>query len=321
VTKKRWDHRLMPRRTLIIGGALAVGAVGVGVAASQHRRGRGAPALVTGTFPSGMGYVRLGVGTKSLLWIPDPSHNGDLAQSGGPGIGAPRSMYLTTMSRVFRPFVEDGYSVFLVGHKPNLPHGCTVADLADDYAGLIVDEFGGKADVVVADSNGGLIGFCLAARHSDLFGHIAFVAAGYTMAETAKAANLESARLLSVGRKTDAAAVMVTLLNPGLRAAWVTRIVASVVARVSFPAVYDPGDVLVAAEAVDAFDGREILPTITVPVLLVCGDRDRFVPKAVYELTAATIPNCTLTFYDGRGHLGAMSDKRFPGDVLDFARP
>jgi pimeloyl-ACP methyl ester carboxylesterase len=198
----------------LITGALALAAAGVVAVSSRRRRRRNMPERAAGTFPNGMGYVRLGTGTKkTLLWIPDPSHNGDLATSGG----APKSMWLATMGKVFRPFVEDGYTVFLVGHKPDLPHGCTVADLTEDYAGLIVDEFAGKVDLVVADSNGGLIGFCLAARHPDLFGHIATIVAGYTTTEEAKATDLESARLLSAGRKTDAAEAMVTFMYPRIR--------------------------------------------------------------------------------------------------------
>ena len=91
------------------------------------------------------------------------------------------------------------------------------------------------------------------------------------------------------------------------------------VARVSF-AAYDAHDVLVAAEAVDAFDGREILSSIRVPVLLVCGDNDRFFTKEAYEETADLIPDCTLRMYEGKDHVGAMSDKRLPRDVLDFVR-
>jgi hypothetical protein len=82
-----------------------------------------------------------------------------------------------------------------------------------------------------------------------------------------------------------------TFLYPEIRALWVTRLLASVVARVSFPAAYDPSDVLVGAEAVNAFDGREILPT-----------------------------NCTLELYKGKDHLGTMSDKRLSRDVLEFVR-
>jgi hypothetical protein len=57
-----------------------------------------------------------------------------------------------------------------------------------------------------------------------------------------------------------------------------------------------------------------------VPVLLVCGDEDLHFPKEVYEETARLIPDCTLRMYEGIGHVGAVRDKRFPQDVLDFVR-
>ena len=307
---------MRPGRAVI---TLAVAAVLVASSARRRRR-RGTPQLVAGEFINGMGYVRLGTGARTLLWIPDPSHSGDLTRDAPAGTEPPRSGYLKVMATALRPFAEDGYSVFLVGHKPDLPRGCSVADLAEDYARVMVEEFGGKVDLVVADSGGGAIGFSLAAAHPDRFGHIAFVAAAHTMPEEARAADLTSARLLSAGRKTEAAEAMVTYLNPGLPA-WLRRLMASVVARVSFPAEYNPGDVLIAAEALGAFDGRQVLPTVTVPVLLICGDRDRFVPQAIYQQTADLLPDCTLTFYEHKGHLGTLTDKRLPHDVLGFARP
>ncbi|HEX6195980.1 MAG TPA: alpha/beta hydrolase [Jiangellaceae bacterium] len=224
------------------------------------------------------------------------------------------------MTRVVRPFVEDGYTVFLVGRKPNLPSGWTIPDMADDYARLITEELGGKVDLLVADSGGGLIGFALAARHPGTFGRVAIVAAGHTMPQEARAATLESARLLSAGRRTEAAAAMVAFLFPDIRRPWVASILASVIARVSFPAVYDPSDILVSAEAVDAFDGREVLRSIAVPILLVGGDRDRFVPAEVYEQTAGLICDGTFKLYQGKDHLRTISDKRLARDVLDFVR-
>ena len=189
--------------------------------------------------------------------------------------------------------------------------------MAEDYAGLIVEEFGGQVDLVVGDSGGGMVGFCLAARHPDLFAHIAMVVAGYTLDEAYKAADLESAQLLNAGRRTDAAAVMVNSMFPGLRPPFVARLLAWVMGRVVLSAGSD--DLVVAAEALSAFDGREILPTISVPVLLVCGDRDKFVPKEVYEQTAELIPDCTFRLYEGKDHLGALFDKRTPGEILEFA--
>jgi pimeloyl-ACP methyl ester carboxylesterase len=83
---------------------------------------------------------------------------------------------------------------------------------------------------------------------------------------------------------------------------------------------YFASDVMVEADAEVACDARDVLPDISVPVLLVCGDEDVYFPKDVYEETARLIPDCTLRMYEGVGHVGTVMDKRFPVDVLDFVR-
>ena len=134
------------------GVVLGAAAVGLGVAAAGRlRSGRGASGPELATFGNGMAYARFGVGAKTLLWIQDPGHAGHA----GP--------YLRMMATVVRPLVDAGYTVFLVGHKPHLRQGCTLADLGDDYAELIVEEFDGRVDVVVGDTGGGMIGLTLAA--------------------------------------------------------------------------------------------------------------------------------------------------------------
>ena len=306
----------MRRRIVAICGALTVAAIGV---VALRRRRRGEPEVVAGTFTNGMGYLRFGSGAKSLLWIPDPSHTGHVGPSSGRGRGVPKSGYLVLMTRMLRSFVEAGYTIFLVGQKPNLSQGWTLEDMAEDYAGLIAEEFDGNVDLVVGDSGGGMIGFCLAAQHPDLFAHIAIVVAGYTLDEAYKTANLESARLNSTGRRTDAAAAMVSFMFPDLRPPLVARLLALVMGRAILSTGSD--DLLVGAEALSSFDGREILPAIPVPVLLVCGDQDRFVTKSVYEKTADLIPDCTLRLYEDKDHLGALFDKRTPSEILEFARP
>ncbi len=289
-------------------GRVVLIVLALSAAVCVYRLRRGAQEVVTGTFSNGMGYARIGAGAQSLLWI------------GGPSIGAPGGLYLTMMTRMLRPFVQHGYTVWLVGLKPNLADGCTVADMAEDYASLIAEDFGGKVDVVVGDSTGGMIGFYLAARHPNAFGHIVIAVAACSMTDEANAANLAFARLLSAGRKTDAAAALVTLMYPGIRPKWIAQLLAWAVARVSFAAAFDPRDVQVAAAAVNAFDAREILSSIDVPVLLVCGDKDRWFAREVYQQTADLIPNCTLKMYEGKDHMGTMFDKRLPRDVLDFVQ-
>jgi hypothetical protein len=75
---------------------------------------------------------------------------------------------------------------------------------------------------------------------------------------------------------------------------------------------------MVEAEAVVAFDARDVLPGIRVPVLLIGCDRDFEFPKEVYEETARLIPDCTLRIYENKTAFQAGSDKRLPRDVLDF---
>jgi pimeloyl-ACP methyl ester carboxylesterase len=64
-------------------------------------------------------------------------------------------------------------------------------------------------------------------------------------------------------------------------------------------------DLLTEAQAELAFDSRAVLPQIQEPILLICGDRDQFFTSDVVEETAALIPNCSLIWYAGKGHVRA----------------
>ncbi|MHB8891472.1 MAG: alpha/beta fold hydrolase [Candidatus Limnocylindrales bacterium] len=304
----------MRRRTtlaVVAGGATA--AVVGGAIARSCARGRqpGLPKPVTGIFPNGMAYLRLGTGPKTMVWIP-----------GGPGNTLPTGGLALRMGESWsRPFVDQGYAVWWVTRKQNMPRGHSYGDMADDYGRLITDEFDGKVDVVLGMSTGGQIGFYLAARHPDRFGHIVIAAAGYEDNERAKAMLLPSARLLSEGKIGEAMALMLEDMFPSWPRA-VVRVLGMVMGRSMYGRThpYFAGDVIVEAEAELACDARDVLPLIPVPVLLVGGDRDPYFPKEVYEKTARLIPDCTLRLYEGRGHEGSVSDERFAQDVLDFVR-
>ena len=58
-----------------------------------------------------------------------------------------------------------------------MPADHDVTDMADDVAQAITDEFGGRVDLVVGESYGGMIAQCLAARHPDRVAYTAIVAA------------------------------------------------------------------------------------------------------------------------------------------------
>jgi len=303
----------MRRRTtlaLVASGAM-VAVVGGAIARSRLRgRGPAIPKPVTGIFSNGMAYVRWGSGPKTLLFIP-----------GGPGNAAPGAMSMR-MLPLFRTLVGDGYTTWYVARRRDMPKGHTIADMADDYAGLVADELGGKVDLVVGVSMGGMIGFDLAARHPERFGHIAIAVAGYEVCEQGKTLDYDFARLLSEGRNGEAGALIVRSIAPGLRTPGAVRALGAVMGRMMAGEAHPSfaSDVMVEAEAEVACDARDVLPAIPVPVLLVCGDEDHYFPKEVYEETARLIPDCTLRMYQGAGHVGAIRDRRFPRDVLEFVR-
>ena len=78
-------------------------------------------------------------------------------------------------------------------------------------------------------------------------------------------------------------------------------------------------DLLVEAEAEAAFDARGILSGIQVPVLIVCGDRDEFFSREIVEETAQLIPDSTLVWNAGMGHVRAAMNPGTPRAVLKWA--
>ena len=301
--------RRVAKVALVTGGTLAV----VGAGAVAGRRLQQLPTPVGGVFPNGMAYARLGTGPKSLLFI-----------RGGPGNVVPTGLPMAVMGALWlRPFLENGYTTWIVTRKRDMPKGYTVPEMAEDYAGLIEDEFGGKVDLVVGeDAYGGMIGFCLAARHPGRLDHLGISLSGYRLSDEGKALQLDFARLMGEGRSGEAGALMVGHVAPGFTLSGLDRVIGAALVRFMFPVThpYFAKDVVTEAEAVAAFDAREVLPEITVPVLLFGCDRDVDFPKEVYEETARLIPDCTLKLFEGKNPFQAGSDKRIPLDVLDFVR-
>jgi pimeloyl-ACP methyl ester carboxylesterase len=283
----------------------------VGVLAWARYKGRWAALAesATGVFPNGMAYARWGSGPRTLLFIP-----------GGPGNNAPGGWFMGMMLGTLRGRLgEHGYSVWAVARKRDMPKGHTIADMADDYAELIRDEFGGRVDVVLGVSFGGHVGLSLAARHPDRFGHIVIAASAYRGSERGLAFDLEAAQLQSEGRDRELGALMFRMLVPRNRVPGLDRVAGVVMGRLWATGRHPwfRSDVLVEAEASRAFDARDILPTIDVPVLLIAGDQDIFFPADIIEETARLIPDCTLRLYAGKGH-DVFTDRRMPEDMLDF---
>ena len=262
----------------------------------------------SGTFANGMEYLTWGTGPKTLLFIQGAP--GSVAPKGGRG--------LRISGRMRAQYAKAVHAVWTIPRRRHMPAGHTIAGMADDYAQVISQEFGGRVGLVVGESTGGLIAQYLAAFHPHSFGHMALVATGAVLPDWGWDFDSRWGAALARGDTAGAGAVTAEMLLPGKSMRWVRRLIGPVFGRLMF-AGFDcpPGDILVEAQAEEAFDARAVLPRIQAPVLLLCGDRDRGFPRDVVEETARLIPGCTLIWHKG-GHLRVGSSRRVAADVLAF---
>lgn len=261
-----------------------------------------------GRFSNGMDHASWGTGPRTLLFI-----------GGGPGSSVPAGRWLRASQRWFEPFTAAGYTVWHVTRRRHMPVGHTIADMADEYGHVVADALGGRADLVVGVSFGGMVAQLLAARHGQRVGRVAIVAAAAEVSAWGKGVD---ARLADAVRRGDAAgtgAAFAEYVLPGERGRWVRRLAGPLIGRGLLSGKrYPPSDLVVELEAELAFDARPALPGIGVPVVLLNGDRDRFYPPQVVAETVDLIPGCAVVGYPGRGHMWVASTKRVPAEVLAF---
>ena len=261
-----------------------------------------------GTFPNGMEYLTWGHGPRTLLSI-----------LGGPGSFVPTGAMARMIVRQSRPYVAAGYAVWIVTRRRGMPAGHGIADMADDYADVVAEHLGGRVDVVVGESYGGMVAQYLAALHSEVLGRLVLVVSGCEVSEWGKDVDTRLGAALARKDATAAGTAFAEYVLPGDRLRWPRRLLGPLVGRALFAdELCPPGDVLTEVRAETSFDSRSVLPTVRVPVLIVSGDRDRFFPPAIIEETAALVPDCTVVRYRGKGHLGTGTDKRVAADLLEF---
>lgn len=261
-----------------------------------------------GTFANGMDHASWGDGPRTLLFI-----------GGGPGNSVPTGMALRMSTRWFAPFTAAGYTIWHVTRRRHMPSGHTIGDIADDFAQVVADELGGRADLVVGVSFGGMVAQPLAARHGSRIGHVAIVSAAAEVSPWGKQVDRRLADAVGRGDVAATGSAFAEYALPSGRARWLRRLAGPVIGRSLLSGkAYPPSDLVVELEAELGFDAREVLPDIRVPVVLLTGDRDRFFPPDVVRVTADLIPGCEVVTYEGKGHLWVSSTKQVPPAVLAF---
>jgi pimeloyl-ACP methyl ester carboxylesterase len=224
------------------------------------------------------------------------------------------------MVRLFRfyRFLEEEYTVYEVLRRPGMPRGYTMKDMADDYASMIREEFGGPIDVIGV-STGGSIAQHFAANHPDLVRRLVIHSSAYALSEEARHLQTRVARLAQQRRWVKASTVMLRPLFPdqglmkylSVPIVWLASLLLGLLA-----APKDPSDLVVTVEAEDTHDFKDHLGEISAPTLVVAGDRDPFYTETLFRETAEGIPNARLILYPGMGH--PASGKQFGRDVLAF---
>lgn len=273
----------------------------------DNRQGLGIrrPARRTGVSANGMEYLIVGDGPRTVLIM-----------QGGPGSVLPSGPLTGLMVADNRRYLAGGYRVCYPTRRRKMRPGHSVADMADDHAQFIREELGGRVDLVVGESYGGMIAFYLAARHPDVARFVVTVGTAATFRQEGKELDLNWARLRVEGHHTVAAALLLDTLVPGAHVSWFRRLAAPAMGTVFATMDVPADDLLVEAEAELAYDARDVLDQIRVPMLLVCGDADQYVPAEAVRQTAARVAGSTVILYPGYGHLRTLMSGRLSRDVL-----
>jgi pimeloyl-ACP methyl ester carboxylesterase len=251
-----------------------------------------------GIFKNGVPYIRFGEGKRTLLVF-----------SGGPG------NYLSSPMHKEYNFLRKHYTLLMLSRKSNLPKGYSTADMANDYAAVIRDEFNGGPVDVIGESHGGLIAQHLAANNPQLIRRLVIYMSAYRFSPEGANLDLQFAQLASQGKTSEAFRSLAPML-PGNR---LKKSLFSFLMGLSGPRMLNnpnPADLVVEGEAEVLHNSKMQLSQITAPTLVVAGERDYFCPTELLRETAAAIPNAELIIYKGKGH--ESLGKPFRRAVLAF---
>jgi len=266
----------------------------------------GRPSLTadSGFTRDGLPYNRLGDGPRTAVAFPGLNFENRPLRG--------KEVRFTLAS--YRPLLPE-YTVYVLGRRKGLREGYTLADMADDYAWAIAEEFPGPVDVL-GTSTGGSLALQFGADHGDLVRKLVVHSAAYKLGPAGKEVQLRVRDLARDGRWREANAALVEFV---FKPSWYRGLAVRVAsALMAMNAPDDPSDLIITIEAEDAFDLHERLGEITAPTLVIAGTRDPFYTVDLFRETAAGIPKATLILYEGMGH--PASGKRFVRDVLAFLR-
>lgn len=198
-----------------------------------------------------------------------------------------------------------------------LPQPLTIDHCARALA-LLLDKEGGKCNVVMGHSMGGMIAqqvwrYARARIHAYV---LSATSASFGSPDGEWQKEFVRARVapLDAGRSIPdyAPDMLRAMMAPGAKGAAVDLVVGTVsqMREETFRA---------AVAAIVGFEGRDLLPTLNVPVLCIAGELDGTAPAAVMQKMVAKIAGAEFVSLPGLGHFGWAEDPHaFNAAVLDF---
>ncbi len=182
--------------------------------------------------------------------------------------------------------------------------GWTLDDVADDLALMIEEQSLGPV-AFVGQSQGGMIGIRIAARRPELVSKLVLVGTSARAEDSERLAAWHALRhTILVGSEAEREAAFVSVQKRVNSSSWLDGEAALAARERAVMLSHDRAGVTLALDAavIQREDARALLPNITAPTLVICGDVDRATPIERSREIASSIPRARIEVLQGVGH-------------------
>lgn len=260
--------------------------------------------IETGRLASGHPYARIGSGSRVVLYLPGLSFTAD--------VPTPKAT-ARAWKAWLGPIDAHDLRFVQVGRRADLAPGSSAADVADDHAAVIREQWGRAVGVMGISTGGGYAQF-LAARHPDVVERAIFAFTAHRIPDDVKRRERRAVEHFLAGRWRSGWAEFGPWFMPRFPR------LGSAITWLAGPYVggrYDDLRVLrIDADADDTFDATDQLAAIRCPTLVVSGGRDTAYPPALVREFVAGLPNVRHIDYPDAGHMGPGA--AFAADACAF---
>lgn len=225
----------------------------------------------------------------------------------GNSLGTSLAMWepqVAVLSRSFRviTFDQRGH-----GASPVPPGPYTISDLGEDVVALM-DHLGVRRASYVGLSIGGMAGIWLGAKAPERLDTLTLMCTSAYAPPAARWRERIAAVRAAGSTDTIADAVVERWFTP----AWSAAHPAGVAAHRAMIAGTDPDGYCGCCEAIAEMDLRALLPSVSVPTLVISAEQDLALPPEHQRLIAESIPGARLATVSGAAHIASAEQ---PGVV------